>query len=28
VLMKQDTWNNILGSMIKVREQHGWSTVG
>ena len=27
-LMKQDTWNKILGSMIAVREKHGWSTVG
>ena len=28
VLMQQDTWNKILGAMLKVREQHGWSTVG
>ncbi|MBS1666961.1 MAG: TIM barrel protein [Bacteroidetes bacterium] len=24
VMMKQQTWNDILGVMIKVREQHGW----
>jgi sugar phosphate isomerase/epimerase len=24
-LMKQKTWNDILGAMIKVREAHGWS---
>ena len=28
VLMKQDTWNKILGAMIAVREKHGWSTLG
>jgi hypothetical protein len=28
VMMKQDTWNNILRSMIAVREQHGWSELG
>lgn len=27
-LMKQETWNKILGSMLAVREKHGWSTVG
>jgi sugar phosphate isomerase/epimerase len=27
-LMKQATWNKILGSMIAVREKHGWSTAG
>ncbi len=26
-LMKQETWNKILGAMIKVREKHGWSTL-
>ncbi len=24
VMMKQQTWNDILAIMIKVREQHGW----
>jgi sugar phosphate isomerase/epimerase len=24
VLMKPETWNNILASMIQVRENHGW----
>ena len=24
VMMKQETWNNILASMIQVRENHGW----
>ena len=24
VMMKQDTWNDILKVMISVREQHGW----
>ena len=24
VMMKQQTWNDILGTMIKVRQQHGW----
>jgi sugar phosphate isomerase/epimerase len=24
VMMKQDTWNNILAAMIQVRENHGW----
>ncbi len=23
-MMKQQTWNDILGAMIKVREAHGW----
>lgn len=26
VLHKQETWNNILATMIKVREAHGWSS--
>jgi sugar phosphate isomerase/epimerase len=25
VMMKQETWNNILAAMIKVRDQHGWN---
>lgn len=25
VMMDQQTWNDILGAMIKVRDQHGWS---
>lgn len=25
VMMNQQTWNDILGAMIKVRDQHGWS---
>ena len=24
VMMQQETWNNILAAMIKVRQQHGW----
>ena len=24
LMMQQQTWNDILGAMIKVREQHGW----
>jgi hypothetical protein len=24
VMRKQETWNNILASMIQVRENHGW----
>jgi hypothetical protein len=24
VMQKQQTWNDILGAMIKVREKHGW----
>jgi len=23
-MTKQQTWNDILASMIKVRDQHGW----
>jgi hypothetical protein len=23
-MMKPQTWNDILGTMIKVREAHGW----
>ena len=25
MLMRQETWNNILAAMIQVRENHGWS---
>lgn len=25
VMMDQQTWNNILSTMIKVREEHGWN---
>jgi sugar phosphate isomerase/epimerase len=25
VMMKQQTWNDILATMIKVRDKHGWS---
>jgi len=25
VMMKQETWNNILRAMLAVREQHGWN---
>jgi sugar phosphate isomerase/epimerase len=25
VMMKQETWNDILGAMVKVRDQHGWN---
>ncbi len=25
VMLQQKTWNDILGTMIKVREQHGWT---
>ena len=25
VMQQQKTWNDILGTMIKVREQHGWA---
>jgi sugar phosphate isomerase/epimerase len=28
VMMRQQTWNDILGSMIAVREKHGWNTLG
>ena len=24
VMMQPKTWNDILGAMIKVRNQHGW----
>jgi hypothetical protein len=24
VMMKQQTWNDILATMIKVRQMHGW----
>ena len=24
VMMKPQTWNDILGVMVKVRDQHGW----
>ena len=24
VMLKQQTWNDILGAMIQVREKHGW----
>jgi hypothetical protein len=24
VMMQPKTWNDILGAMIKVRQQHGW----
>ncbi len=27
MLMRQDTWNNILAAMIQVRENHGWNAV-
>jgi hypothetical protein len=25
VMMKRETWNDILSAMIAVREAHGWS---
>jgi hypothetical protein len=25
VMMKQQTWNDILEAMLKVRDAHGWS---
>jgi hypothetical protein len=25
VLMKPETWNNILAAMIAVRDAHGWT---
>ena len=28
VMMKQETWNNILGAMIAVRDAHGWDELG
>jgi hypothetical protein len=24
VMEKQDTWNAVLGAMVKVRDAHGW----
>jgi hypothetical protein len=24
VMLKQQTWNDILATMIKVRDKHGW----
>ena len=24
-LMKPETWNDVLGAMIAVRDAHGWS---
>jgi hypothetical protein len=24
VMMKQQTWNDILAAMIQVRQNHGW----
>jgi hypothetical protein len=24
VMEKQDTWNKVLGAMLKVRDAHGW----
>jgi hypothetical protein len=24
VMMKQQTWNDILSMLIKVRDRHGW----
>ena len=24
MLMKQETWNNILAAMLEVRANHGW----
>jgi hypothetical protein len=24
LMMKPETWNNILAAMIQVRENHGW----
>jgi sugar phosphate isomerase/epimerase len=28
VMMDQQTWNNILGAMVEVRQAHGWSENG
>lgn len=28
VMMDQQTWNNILGAMVQVRQAHGWSENG
>ena len=25
VMLKQQTWNDILATMIKVRDKHGWT---
>jgi hypothetical protein len=25
VMMKKDTWNNVLAAMVQVRENHGWT---
>jgi hypothetical protein len=25
VLMKQQTWNDILAALVKVRNHHGWN---
>ena len=27
VMMKQKTWNDILGAMVTVRDAHGWASV-
>ena len=24
VMTQQETWNDVLGAMIKVRDAHGW----
>ena len=24
VMEEQETWNNVLGAMVKVRDAHGW----
>jgi hypothetical protein len=24
VMERQDTWNKILGAMVRVRDAHGW----
>ena len=24
VMEQQETWNNVLGAMVKVRDAHGW----
>ena len=26
VMMQQETWNDILAAMIKVRDAHGWNS--
>ena len=26
MMMKPETWNDILGTMIAVRDAHGWQT--